>query len=207
MGTPELVGRELGGREGAAGGGGPLGSSGSRAARSISSSISSSTASSSNSALHSPQDPPGVMRARGAGQAAAGRAPSGSADGGRRADEGKGVLGERRDEREGAEADRKLGPRSGEGWGRGEVCVRKVARLAGGAGFRVYIRAPSTCGKVSWHQAMAAVVMIDDPWILRAPLLELNILWTSEPQDWTPLHRHRWRALLRLTVTECTASR
>lgn len=131
------------------------------------------------------------MRARGAGQAAAGRAPSGSADGGRRADEGKGVLGERRDEREGAEADRKLGPRSGEGWGRGEVRVRKVARLAGGAGFRVYIRAPSTCGKVSWHQAMAAVVMVDDPWILRAPLLELNVLWTSEPQDWRPPHRYR----------------
>jgi len=29
----------------------------------------------------------------------------------------------------------------------------------------------------------------------RAPFLELNIIWTSEPQDWTALHRHRWRAL------------
>ena len=29
----------------------------------------------------------------------------------------------------------------------------------------------------------------------RAPFLELNIIWTSEPQDLTPLHRHRWQAL------------
>ena len=37
---------------------------------------------------------------------------------------------------------------------------------------------------------MAAVVMIDDR-SLRAPLLELNVLWTSEPQDWRPPHRRR----------------
>ena len=69
-GTPELAGREVVGREGAADGGSlPPASSGSRAARSISSSISSSTASSSNSALHSPQAPApvcGAMRAHAA---------------------------------------------------------------------------------------------------------------------------------------------